>query len=173
MNNKKLISLLPLKTKRLVIRPTLIEDVDLISKMDKQEITQAFLGGIKNKTKEERITFLKKKANRMLTICLKDGNPIGFLGLNTDETNINAELSYIFDYDYCNKGYCTEACEKLIDIGFNKLKLNKIYANTIEGNNSSKRVLEKLNFKLEGVRRKDNREFLDYSISKSHFNISL
>ena len=59
MNNKKLISLLPLKTKRLVIRPTLIEDVDLISKMDKQEITQAFLGGIKNKTKEERITFLK------------------------------------------------------------------------------------------------------------------
>ena len=187
MKNEKLISLLPLKTRRLIIRPTSVEDIDMLLKMDKQEITQAFLGGIKNKTREERIAFLEKKANKFkegcvgsLTVCLKDGTPIGFTGLSIDEGNNNAEISYIFDYDYCNKGYCTEACEKLLSVGFTKLKLNRIFADTIDGNNSSRRVLEKLGFMLEGVRReaaynsnsKEYNDFLDYGILKNEYKSS-
>ena len=57
MKNKLFISLLPFETERLIIRKTSIEDVDLILKMDKQEITQKYLGGIKEKSKEERIVF--------------------------------------------------------------------------------------------------------------------
>lgn len=185
MKNKKFISILPLKTKRLIIRPTSIEDIDLILKMDKQEITQAYLGGIKNKTREERIKFLQKKEAKFadgivgsLTVCLKDGTPIGFCGFDIDDVNNSAEISYIFDYDYCNKGYCTEACEKIINVGFSKLKLNRIYADTIEDNNSSKRVLEKMNFKHEGTRReavyieslKIYKDFLDFGILKSEYD---
>ena len=44
--NEKLISLLPLQTERLTIRPTSTLDIDMILKMDKQEITQMYLGGI-------------------------------------------------------------------------------------------------------------------------------
>ncbi len=160
MKNKKFISLLPLETERLIIKPTSTKDIDMILKMDKQEETQKFLGGIKNKAYEERIKFLEKKASKFetgyagsLTVYLKDGTPIGFTGLSIDENNNNAEIAYIFDLDYCNKGYCTEACKKLIEIGFNNLDLNKIYADSIEGNESSKRVLERLSFKREGTRR--------------------
>lgn len=182
--NEKLISLLPLQTERLTIRPTSTLDIDMILKMDKQEITQMYLGGIKNKTKEDRIKFLEKKATKFeegiagsLTVCLTDGTPIGFAELSIDENNNNAEISYVFDYDYCNKGYCTEAGKKLIEVGFKELELNKIFADTIEGNDSSKRVLEKLGFIKEGTRREasfvntlnEYRAFLDYGLLISEY----
>ena len=161
--------LLPIETDRLIIRKTSIDDIDLIMKMDKQEITQRFLGGIKNKTREERISFLERN-NCSLTVCLKDNTPIGFIGLKVDDNKNEGELSYIFDYDYCNKGYCTECCKSLIEIGFNELNLDKIYADTVKGNSSSIRVLEKLNFKYMGNRKEDNIEFLDYCILKKDYN---
>lgn len=184
MKNKIFISLLPLETKRLIIRETIIDDVDMILKMDKQEITQAFLGGVKNNTREERIALLKNKFRKMkegyiesLTVCLKNRTPIGFIEIKIYEINNNAEISYIFDADYCNKGYCTEACKIILNIGFNKLNLNKIFANTIENNYRSKRVLEKLGFKLEGTRREsayikslnEYKDFLDYGILKKEY----
>ncbi len=184
MKNEKFINMLPLQTRRLTIRPTSTLDVDMMLKMDKQEVTQTFLGGIKNKTREERIAFLERKASKFkdgiagsLTVCLKDGTPIGISGLSIDEDNNIGKIGYIYDYDYTNKGYCTEACRKLIEVGFKKLKLNKICADTVKGNNSSIRVLEKLNFKLEGTRRqaaydkitKVYRDFLDYGLLKDEY----
>lgn len=182
--NEKFIRMLPLKTERLIIRQTSVEDVDMLLKMDKQEITQAFLGGIKNKTREERIDFLERKVNKFkdgiagsLTVCLKNGIPIGISGLSIDEDNNIGKIGYIYDYDYTHKGYCTEACKKIIDVGFKELKLNKICADTVQGNESSIRVLEKLNFKLEGTRRqtaydkinKIYRDFLDYGLLSDEY----
>lgn len=160
-----------LNTKRLIIRKTSIDDVDLLLKMDKQEITQLYLGGLKNKTRDERILFLEKKILKTkndklgaLTVCLLDETPIGFIEFNVKTKDCVAEISYIFDCDYCNKGYCTEACEKLIDIGFDELKLRKILANTVEGNEGSKRVLSKLGFVFKGCRN----NFLDYELIKKN-----
>ena len=184
MKNKLFISLLPIETERLIIKSSSIKDIDLILKMDNQETTQAYLGNIKTKSREERILFLKKKEDKdkkgyasSLTVYLKDRTPIGFLELSINEINNKGKISYIFDADYCNKGYCTEACKELLNIGFNKLNLNKIIADTIEGNNSSKRVLEKLGFKIEGIRRKtahiestnEYKVFLDYVILKKEY----
>ena len=158
MNN-----LLPLYTDRLILKKTSTADIDMILKMDKQEMTQKYLGGIKNKTKEERLTFLSNRTSS-ITVCLKDETPIGFVGLKIN--NNEAELSYIFDYDYCNKGYCTEACKKIIDIAFNEFNINKIIADTVEGNDSSRRVLEKLGFEYLDTSTKDNIKFLNYILSK-------
>ena len=163
MEINNLNSLLPLETKRLIIKRTTIDDINLIMKMDKQEITQKFLGGIKNKTKEERIEFLKKRTNSM-TICLKDNKPIGFIEMKINK-NIG-ELSYIFDYDYCNKGYCTEACQEIINSCFNNLNIKIIKANIVENNNSSIRVLEKLNFKYINTETIDNTKFFNYELNK-------
>ena len=153
-----MINNLPIETDRLIINKTTIEDIDLILKLDKQEVTQKFLGGIKNKTREERIEFLKKKDS--LTVSLKDNTKIGFIGLDIKEDN-SGELSYIFDYDYSSMGYCTEACQKIIDIGI-LLGLDFISAETIKGNNSSKRVLEKLGFLYQNETIKDNVVFMHY-----------
>lgn len=178
MKNKIFISSLPFKTKRLIIRKTAIEDVNLILKMDKQEETQKYLGGIKNKTREERIAFIEKKLKKydkglagQLTVCLKDETPIGLIELNINEKNNTGEIGYIFDHDYCNKGYCTETCQKLLEIGFNKLNLKSISSNTVNENASSKRVLEKLGFVYQYSCIKDSTTFLFYTIKKDEFNL--
>jgi len=157
------LKLLPVETKRLVIKKTTVNDINLILKMDKQEETQKFLGGIKNKSKDERILFLEN-ASDSYTVFLKNGIPIGFINLIFEDSF--ARLSYIFDYDYCNNGYCTEACLKLIDICFDILNLKSIVADTVDGNNSSKRVLEKLDFKYKNFIIKDLNKFLNYIIYK-------
>ena len=174
MKNELFISLLPLETERLIIRKTSIEDVNMILKMDKQEETQKYLGGIKNKTREERITFIEKKLEKydkglagQLTVCLKEGTPIGLIGLNVDEEKDSGEFGYIFVSDYCNKGYCSEACRKLLEIGFNKLNLKTISADTVDGNEKSKRVLEKLGFVYQDSFIKDSTTFLLYTINKN------
>lgn len=176
MKNKLLLDLLPIETERLIIKNTTIEDVDLLLKMDKQEETQKYLGGIKNKTKEERINFLQKKVDKInngiassLTVFLKDNNtPIAFTGLKINEEELSAEISYIFDLDHTKKGYCTEVVNKLIDISFNNLKLNKVWADTIVGNNNSSRVLEKHNFIKTSEREENSIIFEIYELKNKN-----
>ena len=171
--------ILPLKTKHLIIRKTLSDDVYLLLKQDKQELTQLFLVGVKDKTLEERITFINQKIKNnelgeslSITVCIENETPIGFVDLKLDNKTI--KISYIFDYDYCNNGYCTEACNKLIEVIFNKTNIKEIVADTIEGNISSMKVLQKLNFKIYNIRKnaayvKSLNNFLnfyDYKLTK-------
>lgn len=172
MKNKQLLNLLPIETERLIIKNTSLEDVDLLLKMDKQVETQKYLGDIKNKTKEERLEFLKRKVDKInsgiassLTVSLKETpTPIAFVGLKISEEENSAELSYIFDYDYTRKGYCTEIIKKLIEIGFSDLKLTKVWADTIVGNDNSKKVLEKLNFQKTNERKENEITFEIYEL---------
>lgn len=181
MKNKKFIDLLPIETERLLIDKTTTKDINLILKMDKQEATQKFLGGIKSKTKEERLEFLKRKEDKFnqgiassLTIQLKEDNSkIAFVGLKIDEENNFAEISYIFDKDYTKKGYCREAVLKLLDISFKELKLDKVIADTVEDNISSRKVLEKFNFKVVSEKIDNNIKFINYELQNKEFTIIL
>lgn len=172
MKNKQFLNLLPIETERLIIKNTSLEDVDLLLKMDKQEETQKYLGGIKNKTKEERLEFLKRKVDKTnngtassLTVTIKESStPIAFIGLKISEEENNAEISYIFDYDYTKKGYCTEIVKKLIEISFNELNLTNVWADTIVGNDSSKKVLEKLQFQKTKERKENDTIFEIYEL---------
>ena len=171
MSNDKIVmlkQLFPVETKRLVIKPTVVEDVDLLLKMDKQEETQKFLGGIKDNTREEWLGFLEKRISSTercsFTVFLKDNVPIGLCELKMIDNY--AELSYIFDYDHCNNGYCTEACRKIIEFAFKELNLKYIYASVIKDNHSSVRVLEKLGFKYQDSIVKDSVLFLKYILTK-------
>lgn len=157
----KFLSMLPIETKRLVIKKTTKDDISLIMKMDKQEETQKYLGGIKNKSLEERLEFLDKKDknNNSLTVVYNDIK-IGFIGLKIEEEK--AEVSYIFDYDYVNNGFCSEALSKLICISFNELNLDVLYAYSKKDNLSSIKVLEKNGFKESGTKE----DFIYYELRK-------
>ena len=151
--------LLPIYTERLKLIETSIDDIDLILKIDKQEDTQKYLGGIKNKSRDERLDFLGKKKNS-LTVLLNDVR-IGFVGLKIN--NKEAEISYIFDSDYTGEGYCSEIVKVLVDIAFNRLKLNKIYAYSKEENVSSIKVLTKNGFINKDS---DCKDFIYYEIER-------
>lgn len=180
MKNRLFIDLLPLETSDLIIRKSDEEDALLMVKMDNNESVQKFLGGIKKFSILDRKNFIRKKIQKfndgivgMLTVVKKSNKePIGFIDFKINEKNNNAEISYIFDFDYWNNGFCTQSIERLINLAFNELNLHKVYANTIENNVASIRVLEKVGMIKEGLIREQAyinetigyKGFINYSI---------
>ena len=73
------------------------------------------------------------------TICLFD--------LSSD--NLKAEIGYELLPDFQGKGIMQEATSKVIDFGIQHIGLNLIEAYTHSENQSSTRLLEKLNFKRD------------------------
>ena len=69
-----------------------------------------------------------------------------------------AELGYWLGADAWGKGFATEAAGALVDLGFRQLGLERIYAQVLEGNAASCRVLEKLGMTDEGTRRRHVRK---------------
>lgn len=76
---------------------------------------------------------------------------IGFGGMFEISTESNkAEIGYGLLPDYWGKGIMSEVVEKMVDFGFNDMKLHKIYGRISPGHKASIRILEKLGFKKEG-----------------------
>ncbi len=84
-------------------------------------------------------------------ITLKDdGQLIGAIGLHINPRFNRAELGYWVGVPYWNKGYCTEAARAVVKHGFEDLKLHRIFAHHIVGNDASGRVMEKVGMSFEG-----------------------
>lgn len=66
------------------------------------------------------------------------------------------ELGFIIDEAYQSKGYGYEISKKVIQFGFEVLKLHKIIAETIAGNEKSMALIKKLGFTQEALLRKQN-----------------
>ena len=65
-----------------------------------------------------------------------------------DKNNTSAEIGYVINPAYWNKGYATEAGSMVIRLGFIELDLNRIEARHMIGNDSSGRVMEKCGMKF-------------------------
>lgn len=92
-------------------------------------------------------------------VCV-DGDPVGNCSLHEDGHPWGyAEVGYAVHPDHWNEGYATDAIGSLVRYGFEERRLNKIGADVYATNEASARVLEKVGFEREGVRR--NHCFVD------------
>ena len=66
----------------------------------------------------------------------------------------SCHLGYRLDRDEVNKGYMTEALERVIRYAFEELRLHRIEANIMPRNAASLKVVEKAGFVSEGLARK-------------------
>ncbi|PXV84915.1 ribosomal-protein-alanine N-acetyltransferase [Lachnotalea glycerini] len=66
----------------------------------------------------------------------------------------SCNIGYKFDKYYHHQGYAFEALNQLIDIIFNECHLHRINAYIMPNNTSSKRLIERIGFTLEGIARK-------------------
>ena len=80
----------------------------------------------------------------------------GVIGLvpNDDVYRIGSELGYWIGEPYWGLGIASRAVAQMIQYGFDKLQLQRIYAGVFDFNQASMRVLEKNGFIREGIRRK-------------------
>lgn len=67
-----------------------------------------------------------------------------------DPANRAADIGYVVRRDRWGQGYGTAIAEELIDFGFRRLQLHRLWATCIAENVGSARVLEKAGMRLEG-----------------------
>jgi ribosomal-protein-alanine N-acetyltransferase len=78
--------------------------------------------------------------------------------------NYRAEIGYALRPEYWGKGIITEAINKVVEYGFNTMKLHSIEARTTPANVASGLVLEKTGFLKEGLLKEEfffNGKFYD------------
>ena len=110
-------------------------------------------GAIKHIRQQQRL-WRQKRAFSFAIVLKKSGKLIGGTGLQrVDFKHGCGELGYWLAKPYWNKGLATDACQLLLQFGFEELKLHRIYAMALEANKASCRVLEKCGFVREGCMR--------------------
>lgn len=93
----------------------------------------------------------KQGHQHVFGIFLKEGDQfIGGIGLHVNHSHDNAEVGYWVAEPFWNKGFASEAMALLLEYGFNKLKLHKIYARHLIGNPASGKVMIKNGMIKEG-----------------------
>ena len=76
---------------------------------------------------------------------------IGSMGLSIDNKLNEGEIGFWIGVDYWGNGYCTEAAKSVINYGFTKRKLDRIFAFHFRDNIASGKVLINIGMKPEGV----------------------
>lgn len=143
-----------LHTERLLLRPVIIEDLDLIHDLHSLEETDRFntLGIPKDKEETRQIcdTWIagNAKADRRRFIfaveLLATAQFIGVTGVTLGKEKYrNAEVWFKFHPTFWNKGYATESLKRLIAFGFEDLYLHRIEAGCATENIGSLKVMEK------------------------------
>jgi ribosomal-protein-alanine N-acetyltransferase len=72
-----------------------------------------------------------------------------------DEAARKAEIGYRIDRQYWGMGYATEAADRVLEFGFDRLQMKRIFAHVMFENVGSVRELEKIGMRQEGILRKD------------------
>lgn len=101
----------------------------------------------------------------------------GIVGFkDTDRLNRKTEIGYWLSQPYQKKGIVTQSVLKLVDFAFSKLDMNRVQIRCAVGNLPSKKIPQRLNFKLEGIERDgellSSGDFTDlevYSMLKKEF----
>ena len=72
---------------------------------------------------------------------------------DTDRLNRKTEIGYWLSQPFQKKGIITQSVQKLVEYAFNKLEMNRIQIRCAVGNEPSKRIPQRLNFKFEEIGR--------------------
>jgi RimJ/RimL family protein N-acetyltransferase len=164
-----------IETERLLIRPFKLEDIEPSYTMNLDAEVSKFTGdgGVVSKKEIERRIVenvfgdYEKFGYGRLAVELKGENKfIGFTGLKYLEDLDEVDLGYRFMKEFWGKGIATESAKACVNLGFNKLGLERIIAMVLPENTGSIRVLEKLNFEFEKEIIEDNQLAKVFSLLK-------
>lgn len=143
-----------LETKRLILRPWEKADAEKLYAYAKDPEIGPPAGWPPHTSVENSREIIKNvlSAPETYAVCLKDGSPIGSIGLklkgNTDMTDREdeCELGYWLGKPFWGQGLIPEAARELLRYAFEELHMRAVWCGYYEGNEKSHRVQEKLGF---------------------------
>lgn len=159
----KIFSNIPtLKTERLTLRGMRELDADdMYSYASRADVTE-FLLWSPHVSRAYTGDYLKYVENRYsvgdffdwAVVETRSGKMIGTCGFaKIDTVNRVGELGYVLNPEYHGRGIATEAAKEVVRFGFEELGLHRIEARFMEGNEASRRVMERLGMLFEGFER--------------------
>ena len=165
------------QSERLIIRPTLEKDAELIYQLMNSAKFIKYVGDRKLYTLEDAEIYIQDKMLPQLRslgysnysiINKKNGAKIGICGLYDREGLDGIDIGFGILPEYEGLGYAFESSSRLIKAGFEELEIKEIKAITNKENISSQSLLYKLGFKLKGtiMLPNENDELLLYKIKK-------
>ena len=84
----------------------------------------------------------------------ENGKMIGTCGFTRFNLEANsAEIGYVLNPAYWGMGLAPEAARRILQFGFLELRLHRIEAHYMIGNDRSRRVMDKIGMTFEGVQR--------------------
>lgn len=149
-----------IETDRLIIREFSEGDFNSVhTYASKAEVTKYLPFGPNNEKDTE--LFLKKvmgyrlqnpRCDYEFAVVLKESNTLlGGCGIHiTNIGNREASIGYCFDNQFWGNGYASESAGAVIDFGFQRLNLHRIFATCHPDNIGSARVMEKVGMTKEG-----------------------
>ena len=151
-----------IETDRLILRRMRLKDAgDMYEYASRSQVTEYLLWA-PHENLEYTKAYLKQveaayKSDEFhdFGIILKENNKfIGTCGFaNLDMANFKGEVGYVLNPEYWGKGIACEALEAVLQLGFDRMGLNRIEARYMVGNERSLRVMEKCNMSFEGIYR--------------------
>lgn len=151
-----------LETERLILRRMKVEDAgDMYEYACQPEVTK-YLTWSPHTSRDytrDYLTYVQKQYEEgeyydWALIYKEEMKMIGTCGFTSfDDENNAGEIGYVLNPDYWGKGLAAEAVREVLKFGFQRLNLHRIEAKHIEGNNQSRRVMEKCGMSYEGTHR--------------------
>lgn len=147
-----------------MLRKLTNEDLDNIFLLDSNPEVMKYVGVPPTTEKGESARMLENIINqyqnngtgRLAVIEKVTSQFIGWSGIKLLTEEVNGfknvyELGYRFLPEFWGKGYATESALASLDLGFNQLNADKIYAYADVQHQSSNHILTKLGFENKGV----------------------
>ncbi|TQR46398.1 GNAT family N-acetyltransferase [Paenibacillus popilliae] len=149
-------------TERLTLRQLELHDAEAIEKLaGEKAVADTTLNMPHPYPPGSATTFIKARHEAAargdgysFAVTLTEGEVfLGVVGLHINKTHNMAELSYWIGKPYWKNGFCTEAATRVVQLAFNELELNRVFAAAMTRNPASYRVMERIGLKHEGILR--------------------
>lgn len=148
-----------LRTDRLLVRETTLEDVDIFYRLYEDPSMTRFMEGLFEDPEDEKRyqrDYIEKVYGLMgfgvwTLERLEDGAVIGRAGYSVRNGFDEAELGFLVGKEYQRQGYAFEACRAILDYGRDILGFDKVQTLVKEGNSVSIHMCQRLGFETEEV----------------------
>lgn len=167
-----------LETKRLIIKPSELGDLDNLCALQADHDVMEYIGkGVRsslevNKWLEKSISHHKKHGFSFGSVFEKESGifvgQAGIMYLNYDDAQPDIEIGYRLYKKFWSNGYATELAKALIQWGFKNLSVNTLVAVTHPKNTRSRHVLEKSGMNYVGIVNCYDAEVAKYEILKNN-----
>ena len=149
-----------LKTDRLILRKIECRDLSDVYEYTSDPLVPQYLMWYPHKTREytkSYLQYIKKlyKKGKFYDWGIEfEGKLIGTVGFSSISVkNNSAEIGYVLNSKFWNKGIATEAVNEILKFAFSILDIQRVEAIFLPENEKSRKVLIKCGMKFEGVRR--------------------